>query len=480
MEESYNDITKSFTGKIESYEMPVSKKVWESLDHQLDKKASNKYRVALRLRLMLASFIFLITSFGLYFLLEKISKPKAGAISKHETVVPVISDSKNNNVLLPANNYGNKLKAKKTESTGDNLSNDTDSKLTGNTVMRKNYSTQVDENEKMNSVSSNDKAVVTNITKNTLIEQTNKKTDTLLIVEGIIVPGSAPVDSTIQINRNNNVTPISDIKVDASQAAITKVVKSDSAAASPISDLKPENKFIHRISIIGYFSPDFTKKYLIDANSNNDSQTQSEYDGKETPDFSFNTGLLIGYDLSSKWTLKTGAAYTYLMQSISPKVIYAKTGIDGQQHYQFKTSYGNAQIQNDASPAPQSGDSLKINTTSTQLLQMINVPFLAKYQMRHNKFSYYAQFGLSLNFLIGEKLLVEAQNRLETISNLEGLKQFNLGGIVGCGVSYSPVKKLSIIVEPTFRSSLSSINQKSSFKVYPYSLGISLGLGWHL
>ena len=85
-----------------------------------------------------------------------------------------------------------------------------------------------------------------------------------------------------------------------------------------------------------------------------------------------------------------------------------------------------------------------------------------------------------MNFLVGEKLLVETPNGIESINNIDGLRKYNFGGIVGLGVSYNPTKKLSIMLEPTFRGSLTPINRNTPVKSYPYSVGLSLGLGWHL
>ncbi len=488
MEENYDDITKSFTEKIESYEMPVSDRVWESLDNKLDKEAANKYKaMVFRLRLMVASLIFLIGSFGLYFFLTTNSKYNEQETSKKGAFVPVVSDSRSNSVLLASNNLNDILKAEKIKSTKNDLNNSGNTKSTSIKATVKENIIQPTENKKVNSARHNKVTAITKLIENSLTESnkssvqiSKKTTDHLLPAKGTIVSNSIPRDSTLQVEPINSVTSISDIKDDTLQSAISKTANSDSALACVIiPDLKPKNKFINRISFIGYFSPDFTNKYLVDPNKN-DNQTQSEYEGKETSDFSFNTGILIGCDLTQKWTIRAGVAYTYLMQSIKPKTVYSREGIDGQQHYQFNTSYGTAQIPNDASPSPQLGDSLRINSTSTQLLQMISVPLIAKYQIQKNKFAYYAQFGLSMNFLVGEKLLVETPNKLETITNIEGLKEFNFGGIVGCGVSYSPIKKFSIMLEPTFRGFLSPINKNSSIKTYPYSFGISLGLGWHL
>jgi hypothetical protein len=174
-----------------------------------------------------------------------------------------------------------------------------------------------------------------------------------------------------------------------------------------------------------------------------------------------------------------GGTYNFLAQTINPKTIYAKNGTGGLAHYQFNTSYGSAEIPNDLGIVPVVGDSLIINSKSTQVLHIIGMPIMAKYQITRNKFSYYAQLGGSVNFVMGGKLIVETQTKTETIRKLEGLNKYFYGGIVGLGVSYNPVKKLSILFEPTVNGAITPINKSASVATRPVSLSLALGISWH-
>lgn len=473
-----NEIDKTFTENIEPYIMQPSNKIWESIDNRLDKKEADKYRaIVFRLRLMLAVFIFLFIGFGAYFLLPVLPKENLSE-KNNQTVIeqtPVVASLKDTDFPNKIDKEGNIVSEKKPKG---------DQSFFNSSTIRHNQQKAITSLQNISSNNGNNStknfvtpfnAKIKNkisedvVSSNSAVDLNNNSHDTL---NSNIANSIATCDSVYLGAKNQE-----KIAFDSIGRTVSIAFLSDSINTKNLPSEK--NEALRRISFGAYFSPDLTKKYLIDANKN-DNQTESEYDGKEIPDFSFNTGIFVGYDVNSKWALKTGATYAYLMQSIKPKTIYAKTGSDGQQHYQFNTSYGNAQIPNDASPAPKVGDSLKISSTSTQLLQFISLPVVAKYYFKQSKLSCYAQFGLSANFIIGERLLVENSGQLENISNLEGLKEYYTGGILGLGISYNASKKLSFIAEPTLRGSLTSVNKNNPIKSYPYSIGISLGLTWHL
>ena len=196
------------------------------------------------------------------------------------------------------------------------------------------------------------------------------------------------------------------------------------------------------------------------------------------PDFSFNSGFVIGYDLSKNWGVKIGGTYTQLVQTIKPRTIYASLGNDGEVHYKFNTSYGSSELPNRFNTIPDLGDSLLINSNSLQSIRVISLPVVLNYKIIRNKFSYYAQFGLSINFLAGEKLVISSPTIQEKIKNIEGLQEQYLGGILGLGVSYKLTRNISFLLEPTFRSALTPIS-KDPVSNYPLSLGINLGCKWH-
>ncbi len=457
MQESFNEIDNLFKGNIESFEMTPSEKVWDSLDNTLEKRANSKYKVIVfRLRAALVTLLLLFGTFVVYHFSVTNIESKEVTTDK-----PEILSSGNTDQMVSITAIENKSKSNNEKSFNQKEKRNSSIMNTSsfNTLLNK-HSEATLKKTKISFPNYNENTATINPKGSSftnLIESKERE-----FIDSKVIP-----DSMLE-NSNLN-QPIA--------SSIQKGDLPDSIISPESTDITPKGKLIKRFSFIAYFSPDLTKKYLVDDNTDN--QSQSEYDGQESSDFSFNTGFLFGYDVTPKWSIKSGITYAYLMQSIKPKTVYVKTGNNGQQYYQFNTSYGSAQIPSDASTT-QLSDSLRIKTSSTQLLQLVSVPLIAKYQIQRNKFSFYGQFGIAVNVLVGEKLLVETPNRTESITNIEGLREFNFGGIVGLGVSYNPIKKLSIMVEPTFRGSLTPINQNTSVKSYPYSLGLAIGLGWHL
>jgi len=294
---------------------------------------------------------------------------------------------------------------------------------------------------------------------------------------------SIVIDSIVKNNDENIVTStIIDTNNIAMKFDSTNQLIQINTAVSVLSKVEldsiQKSQLKKRISLVAYFSPDLTMKYLKD-NDNTDNQNEGDYNNNEVPDFSYNTGLLLGFDVSRNWSVKFGGSYAYLSQTIKPKTVYAKTGADGLAHYQFNTTYGTSELPRDQTPVPTVGDSININTNSIQSLQVIGIPLIAKYQINRKKFSYYAQGGVSLNFLIGEKLIIETQNKTETIKNIEGLNEYYFGGIIGLGIAYKPTNRFSFLFEPTIKGAITPINKNTPVTTRPISFGATLGLALH-
>ena len=446
--ENNNELDDLFKSLIEPYEMVHSEKVWESLENRLDKKSNDRNKIIIfRLRVTIVSLLLLFGSVGLHYFLNSNSTQNEAYLYKKITLDKTQNDhtqkksniSKLNRIRLEKKNGGK-----------------TNTSFNSSIPPNKNKFTSQKISLKINKGNSFREKL-----------KTNHKIDNLLSIKKI--------DSSTYFTNNKNdfdkyigKLQLLDLRLlCSSQRYFNSIIEQKNIGLSKIDSSS-------NFSLSIYFSPDYTRKYT---NQNYGDQNDGNYES-EMPDFSFNSGFVIGYDLSKNWGVKIGGTYTQLVQTIKPRTIYASLGNDGEVHYKFNTSYGSSELPNRFNTIPNLGDSLIINSNSLQSIRVISLPVVLNYQITRNKFSYYAQFGLSINFLAGEKLVISSPTIQEKIKNIEGLQEQYLGGILGLGVSYKLTRNISFLLEPTFRSALTPIS-KDPVSNYPLSLGINLGCKWH-
>ncbi len=469
--ENNKDIDDLFRDIVEPNEMDHSNKVWDSLENHLVKKSNDRNKgIIFRLRLALGILLFLFGSFAFYYIFNsKVTDSKSLAVLKQEKIN--VKSAEKINIAIKPNTNENISSIKNTEKSNAFASknNEVVNKVGKESPLGKTNSLSLFASDK--SIANSSKNNITN-TKDEFPVVSDKNIIESIVMDSIVKKEGEEVRVKPTIEGTSNVVK----KLDS-----TNQVMSTNTAISALSKVEldsiQKSQFKNRISLVVYFSPDFTMKYLKD-NDNTDNQDEGDYND-EVSDFSYNTGLLVGYDISKKWSLKFGGSYAYISQTIKPKTVYAKTGTDGLAHYQFNTTYGTSELPRDQTTAPVIGDSINITSNSVQSIQVLGMPLFAKYQINRNKFSYYAQGGVSLNFLINEKLIVETQNKSETIKNIEGLNEYYFGGIIGLGIAYKPTDRFSILFEPTIKGAITPINKNTPITTRPISFGVALGLGWH-
>ena len=478
METNNNEIDDLFKGIIEPFEMSHSDKVWESLNYQLEKRVNKKNKMVIfRLRIALTTLLFLFGLLTFYHFF----------ISGHNNKSLIASNEK-----IKENNRNPNEKSNSTLYKNQNLVSEIISLPTKVFAAHKKATiVQIQKNEKVANPAglkiselSTSESLNNSLAKKNEIPVNNSTNKTTIPSNLQSEINESVVDI---VNKNNiNETSFATNSLDSNSFTSNNIIVGQLVKTTftiPILskekiDSIQKTQLKHRLSVITYFSPDLTMKYLKD-NDNMDNQNEGDYNSKEASDFSFNTSLLIGYDITKQWSVKFGGTYAYLSQTIKPKTVYAKTGADGLSHYQFSTTYGTSDIRSDQSLPPSLGDSLNINSSSVQSLQVISIPFIGKYQIIRKKFNYYAQMGLSVNFLAGERLMVEMQNKPLQIDKIQGLNEYFFAGIFGFGISYNPTKKISILLEPTIKGAITPINNNTPISTRPISIGIALGLGWH-
>jgi opacity protein-like surface antigen len=234
-----------------------------------------------------------------------------------------------------------------------------------------------------------------------------------------------------------------------------------------------------RFSLTVFFSPDNSNRFLN--SSDNDESKETMLNEKEIPAFSFSSGLKLGYDLNTHWSFFAYLGVSTATQTIKSQTIYAED--DAIPHYCMKTSFGTIDLPNSGTGVPHPNDSLYIKTDSKLTLQFINLPLVARYTLKNKRLSWYAFGGLSVNYLVGEHIIIELPgiggDRQYKVPTPEDVHKWNIGALAGLGMRYDLSKSFGIQLEPTYRTALTSINSGSAVKSYPFTLGISAGVTYH-
>jgi len=209
-----------------------------------------------------------------------------------------------------------------------------------------------------------------------------------------------------------------------------------------------------------YSLPDYGKSYFNKA---------------ERPDFTFSAGISGGLNITDRLKLKTGVYYSrYSFKLKTESFNLINTSSNG---YLAYTSSGQVNI------TLISSDSLSKESfiRSSVNFSFIVVPVIAEFRFRNN---YYFDLGLNLNMLAGQNMNWQAEDYdgyfSETAADpIDGLEFGSLSMTLGIGKEKYITRQLSVLVNPSVRVNLTSLNKTAPVKSYPYSLGLNAGLRYY-
>lgn len=516
-----NNLYKSLNSAFEQFKDSPPDKVWDAVEIDLAKKQLDRDKK--RFFLMhwsAAAIILFFVSFGIYKLIYYTNyKPSANKNNEKNTQI------NNSNTLANISNTGNppatKTKSNSTEKISSEL-NQEENKIENN---GEKAPSQLNDSER------NDKPLKENIiTTNTLTENnfeselttsSKQKEDVILkifqnenneinnIAQTLIQTdtlGKQIVKSNLHENKNDatqklentsdsTITSLTKITADSlikqsSDSSIVLVSDKKNDSTNQITALTPSkqpNKILSRLSVSAIFSPDYASRLLAN-NKEIAGYSASQFNRQETPVFAFSTGLKIGYDLSAKWNIQTGATYSYMEQTFKPTNIAVDSSESDKTEYSFMTSSGivnfsSKDFEDEEDTSPVNEDSVYLSYKANEKLEFINIPLLMKYRLSDKKISIFAICGITTNILISKQVKLTMLDTPYNVSlktnKINSLRNVNVGFLLGMGFEYNIFKGFNILMEPTIKCSFTSINKNHSVKSYPYSLGIAAGLSYH-
>lgn len=341
-----NNLYKSLNSAFEQFKDSPPDKVWGAVEIDLAKKQLDRDKKRFFwMHWSSAVIILFFVSFGIYELINYTNN-KQSANKNNEKHI----QTNRNHTLANNSNIDNSVTTKtESKNTGEIFPelNQKKNKIENN---KDNVTSQINHSENNNKPSKEKIIAVTPLTENILKPEL---TTTSKQKEDVILKNSAKENNEI------NIVAQTSIQSDTSEKQIVKSVQPDSAITiltkitadslikqssdssivlasnaktdstnqiTSVTPPKEQNKILSRLSVSAIFSPDYSSRLLTN-NKDVAGYSASQFNKQETPVFAFSSGLKIGYDLSDKWNIQTGATYSYMEQTLKPTNITVDTSL---------------------------------------------------------------------------------------------------------------------------------------------------------
>ncbi len=200
---------------------------------------------------------------------------------------------------------------------------------------------------------------------------------------------------------------------------------------------------------------------------------------REANEPSFSAGLLLGRQLTNRFSLQSGIIYRNTAIGMKPQKTYAFVDPTGDVAYKYITSSGYAFIKPGFGQQPSVGDSLT-TAEAKHTLENISVPLMAKYTVVNKKISITPGIGVEANFITKANLEVDIEDafnrEIVVVRKLNGTKSSYLSFIAEAEIKYSLTKKVSLNLLPVYRHAISPITKNNVVETFPRSFGIGAGV----
>ncbi|MEO6168108.1 MAG: outer membrane beta-barrel protein [Chitinophagales bacterium] len=476
MEEN-KDIEKVTRIILKDFSMDAGEHTWSRLDAELDKKQAALYKKrANRFKLLSACLGFFLCSFITCHYVSR---------STFDSVSPVAEIEKTKIQYKAAEEPAGNNDMVKSTHTDENIP-ETDYKSNEETIFNRLSKRDITKKQEL-SLAAKSKSSTENLKSN------NVPTEVMLDV-----PETDNTGSKNKLNQSEFKMPPNNInswdirhndsawKMEANQPALS--APDADSMNSPIAtigvlsgmteadgtSLQPDHGK-NRFSIAAFYAPSLSFHNLKD-NTDDGFDDATMYNNRENGQYSFFTGLLLDYSISPRWSVASGFHYSVTNYAITLPVMHTGYNESKEMHYLYPTASGVIQMPLEKQQPLHEGDSLEMTSVCDQSLKYLEVPMLLRIETSKNRFTFYANAGISLNFLLQEKATMSIHDEEVTIiNNIDGLKQINYSVLLGAGIEYDVYHNTGIFLEPVFKTAITSINRDMAVNSYPYSIGLKIG-----
>ncbi len=370
------------------------------------------------------------------------------------------------------------------------------------------------EERRMNTLLESNSSVVSSSTKNNSGAKSNSNTSTAVMEEKAIQNSSSKniinenngAKETITSANESGLNPIKEAvrkiesdetnlvfaktfvqsktdKAEEDKLSETTVNSGDSTSKQPMKDsiaAKEKSKISHW-TLSAFYGPNIFAENRLKVLNEKFVTLINSYSDLSVEDYSFNSGLLLGYNLAKHWSVSSGGIYSTIAYTSTYSTLHASIGSDNLYHYKYHSSCGSLEIPNDENVVLKKTDSLKTSATCSQVIKILSVPIMIKYQTTRNRFTMYATTGIAVNFIMNQIAKVQIASSNYTITNtITGQKKMNYSYLIGTGLDYNLNNGMSIFIESSFNTSITSLTNNGFYNCYPYSFGFHAGLTLHL
>lgn len=248
-------------------------------------------------------------------------------------------------------------------------------------------------------------------------------------------------------------------------------------------------------TILPYFAPTYTaRNSSIDNMGSVQNAFGADPNFKEDANFSYSTGVLVGYSFTPKLTIFIGASFNTFSNTTNRDYIHSKPFDQispGDTSTYAISSAGEmgginiiptqgtpespTYIQQDYQMNPSGIGSIK---KITQTFSYVEVPVLARYKLFGKKVGMIMTGGLSTGFIVQNEVNVSTDTETKRFGETNQIRNFNMNVLIGVGIEAKLTPFMYLNIEPTFKYSFINWSMDPRFKVNPISIGLNTGLAF--
>jgi hypothetical protein len=499
MENKFSDIDDVFRNALSSLEVEPSPESWEKISTQLSQTENKKRFRTLFFWLGIISIVsaFIIGAFVPF--ANEIKTEKNRVAEKKQVQKQERAPEENHNKQQNQNTEKNIQIENKTTPQQSNIDVEKIKEESLENVQTKN---QRSAQSGLTNIAKNNTSINVNMEAGEVVSQKNYAEE-----KPIISNTEQKSRGALMASENQNSSSVVEIKeTDGNANNISEVSKSTDSARQEEKAMATEESQAKTIdlyeglesiesgfktfSVQPFFSPMYVLRNSFGNDQSYDPIGNAGGDFEQNPVFSYETGVLLGYNFTSKISLHVGVSYHQITHTTSPDHLFSTpfaqlgpldTAVS--LHSSAGEIDGVTMLPNTAANPPSyelSTDELLGSPTTRiyQTFSFVEVPVIAKYRLGKEKIGFTIGAGLSTGFLVRNEAHAESSNGHVLFGQTKDIRNVNFNVLIQLGIDVRLLPWMYFTFEPTFRYSLLDWNISDNVSVNPIFFGANTGLSF--
>lgn len=266
---------------------------------------------------------------------------------------------------------------------------------------------------------------------------------------------------------------------------LKQMLLADERLALDLND-QPEKGATSNWSIGGRLSPLYSYRTLNEGSydTGNEEVAKEYFDEVESGLLTIAGGISLNYKFSERWSLGSGMYVSRIGQENSQVLAFAAPGGSGM--YKLATSAGavtinpakfqSVMVEQQVSVKDTIPGGYIVSGDFVQNLDYFEVPFIMHYKVTDHKFSVLLMGGISPGILVNNRSYFKTDGQKVQTGIIEDVNPMIYNSLVGFGLEYLISEKVSLNFDPTFKYSLSPVNNSNNMSAHPYSISFFTGI----